>query len=140
KPGTEGCGGEAFPQPFGTLYAPNLTQLQDWSDGEIFRAIAEGVAKDGRPLFPLMPYPRYGAMSTEDLYSIIAYLRTLKPIEKRVPPGELKFPMNLIVRTMPRPAAPSSDPIGSGSYLVNAAACADCHTPHEKGAPVPGKD
>jgi len=140
KPGTEGSGGEAFALPFGTLYAPNLTHLKSWTDGELFRAIAEGVGKDGRSLFPLMPYPRYGTMATEDLYSIIVYLRTLKPIEKAVPPSVLRFPMNLIVRTMPRPAAPSTDPPNNGSYLVNAAACADCHTPQEKGAPLPGKD
>ena len=140
KPGTEGSGGEAFPLPFGTLYAPNLTHLKDWSDGELYRAIAEGVGKDGRSLFPLMPYPRYGAMATEDLYSIIAYLRTLKPIEKSVPSTKLDFPMNVLVRTLPRTAEPSKDSPNNGSYLVNAAACADCHTPQEKGAPIPGKD
>lgn len=140
KPGTEGCGGEAFPLPFGTLYAPNITQLSDWTDGELYRAIAEGVAKDGRALFPLMPYPRYGKMASEDLYSIIAYLRTLKPIPKTVPATKLDFPMNLIVRTMPHKAEPMPDAPNNGSYLVNAAACADCHTPQDKGAPIPGKD
>lgn len=37
--------------PFGTVYAPNLTpagEIKDWSDGEIVRAIREGVHKSGR--------------------------------------------------------------------------------------------
>jgi hypothetical protein len=39
-----------FP-PVGTLYAPNLTpsgNIADWTDGEVVRAIREGVDKDGR--------------------------------------------------------------------------------------------
>ena len=39
-----------FP-PLGTLYAPNLTpsgNIKDWTDGEVIRAIREGVHKDGR--------------------------------------------------------------------------------------------
>lgn len=39
-----------FP-PMGTLYAPNLTpsgNIQDWTDGEVIRAIQEGVHESGR--------------------------------------------------------------------------------------------
>ncbi len=32
-----------------------------------------------------MPYPYYGRMDKEDIYSIIAYIRTLKPIANEVP-------------------------------------------------------
>src|SRR5690606_34035916 len=37
------------------------TGLGDWTDGEILRAMREGVGKDGRPLFPQMPYETYAA-------------------------------------------------------------------------------
>ncbi len=42
----------------GYYVASNLTpsNLGDWTDGEIFRAMTVGVSKDGRPLFPMMPY------------------------------------------------------------------------------------
>lgn len=145
KPGTEGVGGERFPLDVGELYAPNLTpaHLGDWSDGELYRAIAEGVSRDGRTLFPLMPYPRYGKMDREDVEAIIVYLRTLKPLQYQVPATRLKFPMNFLVRTIPKPAAHEKLPaeqLALGKYLVHAGACADCHTPIERGATVPGMD
>jgi hypothetical protein len=82
KQGTLGVGGERFDQTMnfpGAFVATNLTphSLKDWSDGELYRAITSGVSKDGHPLFPIMPYPSYGKMATEDVYSIIAYLRSL---------------------------------------------------------------
>jgi hypothetical protein len=63
-PGTEGNGGETFDQKLGfpgKYIAPNITpfHLKDWTDGEIFRAVTEGVSKDGRALFSVMPYHRY---------------------------------------------------------------------------------
>jgi hypothetical protein len=69
----------------GRITSKNLTSdaktgLGSWTDGEILRAIREGVSKDGHALFPLMPYPNYRTMSDEDAYAIVAYLRTLKPV------------------------------------------------------------
>jgi hypothetical protein len=82
----------------GELYAPNLTpyHLGDWTDGEIFRAITSGVSKDGSALFPIMPYHQYGKLPKEDIYDVIAYLRTLEFIEKDYPPKRIDFPMNFI--------------------------------------------
>lgn len=142
--GTEGGGGERwthqdnFP---GVLYAPNIspTNLSAWTDGEIYRAITTGVNKDGKALFPIMPYQSYAQMDKEDIYSVIAYLRTIPPSKHQVPERKLDFPLNLIVNTIPadqekaakRPAA--SDRIAYGKYMTTAAVCADCHTPQEKG-------
>lgn len=147
-PGTEGKGGEAFLEEYGfpgDIYSKNITPaaLGDWSDGELIRAITCGVSRDGEPFFPLMPYPAYAKMATEDVYSIVAYLRTLKPIENEVPESKLNFPLNLIVRTIPQPADPQplpspSDTLAYGKYLTSMAACAECHTPMEKGEPKPG--
>lgn len=131
----------------GNYYSPNLTpaNLGDWTDGEIYRAIAEGVNKDGKALFPLMPHPTYGKLEKEDLYSVIAYLRTLEPIENDVPESESFFPMNFIINTIPQPAEhtmvkDTSDPVAWGKYLVSSASCADCHTPMEQGKFIPGMD
>lgn len=150
--GSEGQGGmsifdEKIGMP-GHVYPPNITpaHLADWTDGEILRAMTEGVSKDGRPLFPLMPYPQLAELSKEDAYSIVAYIRTLKPIENEVPATQLNFPMNLIVRTIPRAvqlaerAPDPADSVAHGHYLVKVAACADCHTQREKGQPIPGMD
>ncbi|HOJ02737.1 MAG TPA: cytochrome c [Bacteroidota bacterium] len=149
-PGTEGMGGERFDEKMGlpgTFTSSNITPagLREWTDGELYRAITSGVSRDGRVLFPIMPYPNFGKMDKEDIYSIIAYLRTLPAIEHEVPKGEANFPMSLIMRTIPASAAHETRPLPTdrvayGKYLVNAAACAECHTPMEKGAPVPGKE
>jgi hypothetical protein len=66
-PGTEGEGGELFDQKVGmpgAYYSKNLTPegMSKYSDGELFRAITAGVNKEGKALFPLMPYNHYGAM------------------------------------------------------------------------------
>lgn len=148
-PGTEGKGGEKFGKELGfpgDFYAPNITPaaIGNWTDGELFRAITTGVSKDGHALFPLMPYPNLGQLDKEDIYSIIAYVRTLKPIENEVPPSEPIFPVSLLLNTMPQEAAFTTIPskeelVPYGKYLFTASACADCHTPMEKGKRIEGK-
>lgn len=142
-PGTEGKGGELFDEKIGypgKYYAANLTpyHLKDWSDGELFRAITAGVSKDGRPLFPVMPYPYFGKMDREDIYSIIAYIRSLPNIPNDLPPSETKFPMNIIIHTIPSQPQfstkpPPSDKVAYGKYLATTATCIECHTPAKRG-------
>ncbi len=147
---TFGAGGEEFNQKYGfpgQFYSKNITPyaLKDWTDGEILRAISSGVNKKGTALFPVMPHASYGKMDREDLYAIIAYLRTLKPIESTVPASVPDFPMSLIINTIPtkaefskRPAP--SDLIAYGKYLLTSASCSDCHTKQDKGKPIAGME
>ncbi|HXR83680.1 MAG TPA: hypothetical protein VN722_05195 [Hanamia sp.] len=145
--GTNGKGGELFNQKMGfpgTFYSKNITpaNIKDWTDGEIFRTITTGVDKFGNALFPVMPYHYYGHMDKEDIYDIIAYIRTLPPIENKTPDRSIDFPMNFIVNTIPENASfvqkPSkSDTVKYGAYLVNASACMECHTPVNKGQIIP---
>ncbi|GAA4399970.1 cytochrome c [Nibrella viscosa] len=133
-----GRGGEAFGRDMGfpgDIYAPNLTpaHLGNWTDGEIYRAITTGVSKDGRALFPLMPYQRFAQMAPDDIKAIIAYLRTLPPIQNQVKATELDFPVNFIVNTIPAKTEGGKrpDPANSveyGKYLVTFASCIECHT------------
>ena len=111
----------------------------------MYRAITSGVSKDGSALFPVMPHPNYGKMATEDIYAIIAYLRTLPPIENSVPASRSDFPMNFIINTIPSKAEPGklpdpSNTIEYGKYLLNAAACGECHTKKENGKAVLGME
>lgn len=141
--GTKGKGGFEYNEDFdlpGKFYARNITPagLKGWTDGEIFRAITEGVSKNGEPLFPLMPYLNFGKMDKNDVYAIIAYLKTLSPIENNVPASKPSFPMNLIMRTIPQKSdlKPMPDKSNSklyGKYLTDIAGCNDCHTPSVKG-------
>jgi hypothetical protein len=108
--------------------------------------VTAGVNASGEPLFPIMPYPRYGRLSREDVESIVVYIRTLKPVRRANSERKLPFPLPLIVRTMPhaaefRPMPPSTDRVAYGEYLVTAAVCRDCHTRmDDRGQPLPGLD
>jgi mono/diheme cytochrome c family protein len=100
-PGTEGGGGFAFIPQYGlpgTLYGRNITPdpetgIGNWTDDEVLRAMTQGINKNGDTLFPLMPYPSFNHMAKEDLLSIIAYIRTLKPIKNKVQPRQLMVPI-----------------------------------------------
>ena len=144
-----GAGGEVFNLgPAGTAISPNITPaaIGSWTDGELLRAVTQGVTRDGSPLFPLMPYPHFGAMDEEDVHAVLAYIRSLKAIENTPPRSTFSFPLNLIVRTIPGPNTftkrPSpDDKVAYGKYLTRSALCSDCHTPiDERGTPLPGMD
>jgi mono/diheme cytochrome c family protein len=148
-PGREGAGGIRFSHEIGfpgVMYPPNITPaaLGEWSDGEIFWAITAGVDKDGNALFPIMPYHDYAKMDKEDIYAIIAYIRTLEPIESDIPERELDFPLGLMVNMMP--AEPEftempdpSDQVAYGEYMANAGGCIYCHTTQDdRGMMIPG--
>ena len=144
--GTHGAGGEVFGHQMGlpgTFYGKNLTPaaLQNWTDGEIYRAITTGVSKDGSALLPMMPYPNYGKMDREDIFSIIAYLRTIPAVENKVPASKPDFWLKPILKKMPEKAVPQTKPalqdsIGYGKYLVTFAGCTDGHTRRRMGLPI----
>jgi mono/diheme cytochrome c family protein len=133
----------------GTIVAPNLTPdpetgLGNWTDGEKIRAIREGVDRDGRALFPLMPYTGYRKMSDQDVESLVAYMNTLPPVKNPLPQTQISFPVNLMIKGVPQLAgsvAPPnrSDKLQYGEYLVSVSGCGDCHTPMQRGQPIPGK-
>lgn len=149
-PGTMGAGGDVFDEKMGfpgKFYARNITpyRLKSWTDGELYRTITTGVDRNGEPLMPVMPYHNYGRMDTEDIYSIIAYLRSLPEVKNDVPESEAAFPFSMIMRMIPKKAAPQkkpseSDTVAYGGYLVNATSCAECHTKFEKGEFVAGTE
>ncbi len=140
--GTEGKGGEIFNQAFGfpgVFVSANITpyHLSGWTDGELYRAITSGVGKGNRPFFPIMPYPYYGQLDTEDIYSIMSYIRTLNPITFDAPASKPDFPMNILLHLIPAPAHPTkspapSDSLNYGKYLVLAGGCIECHTQADK--------
>ncbi|HLL53436.1 MAG TPA: cytochrome c [Myxococcaceae bacterium] len=150
-PGTEGNGGRCYDgsdRVPGQVCAANLTAdptgLAPWSDGELIRAMREGVGRDGHALFPIMPYGAYRHMSDEDARAIVAYLRTLAPISRARPATRLDFPLNLLIKFWPKPvdgpvvAPPTTDRVAYGRYLVQLAACGDCHSQNgDGGNPIP---
>lgn len=148
--GTLGMGGDVFDQKFGfpgTYYAKNITPegISRYTDGELFRVITTGVTKEGKAIFPVMPFQYYGQMDEEDIKSIIAYIRTLKPIKNEVTKASSDFPMNFIINTIPKKAhftklPAKTDVINYGKYITIAAGCMECHTKFEKGNLVAGSE
>lgn len=149
----KGAGWQMPIPELGTVIAPNITPDRDtgigaWTDDEIARAIQEGVDKNGRALFPVMPYLNFRNLSDEDLASIVVYLRTLPPVRNPLPVSKLVFPLNFIVKTIPQPlVSPVSQPARTtpearGEYLVRTViGCQDCHTPaDDRGQVLPGLD
>lgn len=147
KPGTEGQGGFPFDAKLGVpglVCAQNITPdpetgLGRWSDDEILRAMREGVDRNGNALFPMMPYVHLREMSDEDAKSVVVYLRTLKPIRHSVPQKKIDFPVNLIVKFVPKPLKgpviapdPKKDHLAYGRYLTRIGGCYECHTPHNE--------
>jgi mono/diheme cytochrome c family protein len=87
-----GRGGRAFPAREGSpagipdSIAANITSdpaagIGGWSETEIGRAITHGIGRDGRALKPPMAYDYYAGLKDGDLADIIAYLRTVPPLQ-----------------------------------------------------------
>jgi mono/diheme cytochrome c family protein len=77
-----GAGGFEFPGPWGISVSRNITSSKEkgigaWTDGEIKRAITQGVSRDGSKLKPPMGYHYYATLASDDLDAIVAYLRIL---------------------------------------------------------------
>lgn len=152
-PGTEGMGGEVFNEIYsipGVVFARNITPdtthgIGKWTDEEIARAITRGINRKGDTLYTIMPYRHYNQMSKDDIYSIIAYLHTLKPNSNKVTDRLLTIPMNTVYPELKSASLEknenpdTSNLIGYGAYIVNSAACIDCHTPMENGKYVMSK-
>lgn len=149
--GREGAGHIWADQDMPWLVASNITPdketgVGNWTDDTLARAIREGIGYDGRALFPMMPYQSYREMSDEDLASIIVYLRTVPAVKNQLPTTKMPFPLNFLIQNVPQPVTAAvpppnqSEPVALGAYLVRMAACGDCHTPQEKGRPIPGMD
>jgi cytochrome c553 len=135
--------------PMGVLYAPNLTPsgpLKDWTDGEIVRALREGVDRSGRALV-IMPSQAYRNFSDADAEALVAYLRSQPAVDNPQPARNLNVLAALFLGagmfpTSAQPpvgsvAAPPAGPTAEyGRYLISSVGgCADCHGAKLDGIP-----
>jgi cytochrome c553 len=131
--------------PLGTLYAPNLTpsgNIGDWTDGELARAIREGVHKDGRSLL-VMPSNTLRNLSDEDVAAIVAFLRSQPATGSPTPANRFNVLGALFTNLSDfRVAQPpvghvTAPPRGInpeyGRYVVDILGCRDCHGPQLEG-------
>jgi mono/diheme cytochrome c family protein len=122
----------------GTLYAPNLTPSGDisgWSDGELMRAIREGIHKNGRSLL-IMPAGDFRNMSDEDVQAVVAYLRSQPAVGGPTPANRFNVLGAIFInlsdfRTAQPPvghvAAPPAGTVEYGKYMVDVIGCRSCH-------------
>jgi mono/diheme cytochrome c family protein len=137
-----------LPIHLGSFVAANLTPaglLKNWSDGEIFRAIRNGVDADGHLLF-IMALTNAGKLSDDDTQAVIAYIRSLPATGQETgnPPDQF----NLLGLTMlgagmlpgAKPvftgvvtAPPKGPDVKYGEYILSYQDCRECHGADLKG-------
>jgi mono/diheme cytochrome c family protein len=134
--------GKKFPIPIGSFVSSNLTAagpLKQWSDGEIFRAIRNGVDANGRWLF-VMSLTSAGNLSNDDIECLIAYIRTTPadgaltpdPPDDISPLGVAMLGAGLLPGGRPvfigAIKAPPKEPTAQyGQYIVSYQDCRQCH-------------
>lgn len=140
------AGGLPMPSGFGTIYATNITPDPDngigrWSADDFWRALHDGVRRDGQQLYPAMPYTSYRGMTRADAEAIYAYLMQVRPMKVANRRTELNFPFNIRIGmvgwnllflhdSLPAVSVGSSPAWQRGRYLVNVLGhCGECHTP-----------
>jgi mono/diheme cytochrome c family protein len=137
-------GGRKYEGPFGTVYSTNITPdrqtgIGGWTDEQIITAIRLGRRPDGERLVPVHPYPVFNGMAQEDLRAVVAYLRSVPPVnranqpKKVIPMFESVFLPAWLAAFAPREQPPATAPtagVARGEYLVRAVGhCGECHTP-----------
>jgi mono/diheme cytochrome c family protein len=145
--GPVGAGGRELPTPFGTFYGSNITPDRDtgigaWTDDEIVAVIRDGRKRSGAIVAPVMPYYQYAGMADADVRDLVAYLRTLAPVSRQVPPAKVTLPLPrlayrawrwLYAPSLTPPATAPDEPLARGRYYVDhVAICGDCHTPRTR--------
>lgn len=141
----------------GRIAATNLTPgaggIGHYSDEDLIRATRFGVRPDGKPLV-FMPSYEYFFLTDADLAALIAYLRTLPPVDRTLPErtigpmarllyvaGRLDplLPVAMIDRDAPRPEPVSPGATAEyGAYLSVVGGCTGCHGPGLSGGKIPG--
>jgi mono/diheme cytochrome c family protein len=139
----------------GLLAASNLTRGKggiggSYSDADWVRAVRHGVGPDGRALV-FMPSHEFYPISDDDLAAMIAYIKSVPPVDRvhpriRIGPvaallhtmGKMPLlPARMIDHSAPRPMAPEPGAtVEYGAYL--ATGCIGCHGAGYSGGRIPG--
>ena len=157
-------GGLELKTPFGSFYPPNISSdpvdgIGGWREVDLANALLSGVSPEGRHYYPAFPYTSYQRMNPSDVADLIAFLRTLPPVQGRPPEHRLIFPFSIrralgiwkllyFDKAGLAPDLNRSAEWNLGRYLVEGPGhCGECHTPrnllgamkpslHLAGAPV----
>ena len=153
--GCTGCHGKQLEGTFltkdepqyGPLYASNLSvEVPEYSDAEIDGIIRKGVHPERKTVWA-MPSQIFQHLSDADMAALTAFLRTLKPVGKKLPPpqfsktdkeeiasGKYK-PSDQLVRETKGVAPIDLGPQYALGRYITEVTCAECHGPKLEGNP-----
>ena len=136
-----------FDAPFATLYSANLTPGKggagtEFTDADWVRALRHGVDNEGRGLV-VMPAQLFWNFNDQDLGDVVAYLKSVPPVDKEHPDphittlgdlmvgagmfGPYMVPASVIAHDQRPPLVPEGVTAPYGEYLVSVSGCRDCH-------------
>ena len=146
-----------FDAPPGRIVASNLTRGQggigsQYQDADWVRAIRHGVNAQGRALM-IMPSEEFYYLGDDDLAAIIAYVKSVPPVDNVPPQSEVRplgralfaagqLPL-LSAERIDHGAPPPPPPARAvdqayGRYLAVVGGCVGCHQANLSGGPIPG--
>ncbi|WP_144147227.1 cytochrome c [Paraburkholderia sp. BCC1884] len=146
-PGKPFTGGLKMITPMGAIYSTNITPDPDvgigrYSEEDFRRAMREGVARDGRNLYPAMPYPSYAKVNDDDMRALYAYfMKGVASVKQPNRESDIKWPLNMrwplkfwnmvFLDKGAYQNKPEHDVAWNrGAYLIQGLGhCGSCHTP-----------
>jgi mono/diheme cytochrome c family protein len=156
--GANMAGGTVIDDPaLGRAIAANLTTGKggvgsQLTDADIVRALRHGLKPNGQSLL-VMPVDDYVALSEPDMAAIIAYLRSLAPVDNELPSNQVGPLGRLLMvagqanllsaESVPQegsfpPTVPAGPTAEYGRYLARTSGCMGCHGPTLSGGRIPG--
>ena len=141
------AGGMYLPTPFGQISVPNITPdlktgIGAWSDEEFYRAMHEGIGRQGEYLYPVFPFPWYTKVTRSDVLAIKAYLFSLPAVAAPRAPLKLTWPASVreslgawraafFTAREFQPLPGQTPEVNRGAYLVQGLGhCGECHNQH----------
>ena len=151
--GCRGCHGDTLQgekfadEPgFGAIHAPNLTlAMQTYDAAAIEGALREGRRPDGSEMWA-MPSEMYTHLTAPDMAALVAYLKSLKPAGKVMPPKRIEAGWRAEIASGKYKAAPGYiaeekgiAPIDLGpkharARMIAMTACTECHAAKLEGS------
>lgn len=140
------AGGQAIASPIGTIYSTNITPDQATGIGrytfeDFKQAVRHGIRKDGKTLYPAMPYPDFSRISDNDMQALYAFFMSgVRPVNSPNKDVEIPWPLSMrwplawwrwifVPKALPAPTSGDSV-VERGAYLVEGPGhCGTCHTP-----------
>jgi mono/diheme cytochrome c family protein len=141
----------------GTVSTANLTRGKGGvgghlRDADFVRAIRHGVKPDGRSLV-VMPVDDYVHLNADDLAAVIAYIKSVPPVDNELPPNRVGLLARLLMVTNQANLLSAESVVGAGPpppviapapteeygrYLARTTGCMGCHGPTLSGGRIPG--